>query len=289
MRLNASTTLALLLFAPELGAQDASATILDQQIRTAQAATRTLTSTTAAHAAGFEPVFGWIPTMGVHWVSNERMAKGKNVQLAEPAQLMFSPIAGRDSLVGAAYAYLAPVGDSTRPALFAGSPPWHEHPNLAPPGYTLVMLHVWLVPSPEGPFAGHNHNLPFWAVGLTPPNADRLRDSVQGPRIRKTAFVLAEVADTTGLFPVLAAREPARTYLRALRDSVRALIPSFARADSAKDRSGWDAAAQRAESLWEAFRQTYLDAVLVPARRPGVERLMDDMIRGGDEVPHRHP
>ena len=254
-----------------------------------QAATRALASTNAAHSAGFEPVFGWVPTMGVHWVSNERMAMGKTLEVTKPAQLMFSPIGGRDSLVGAAYAYLAPVGDSIRPAPFAGDPPWHEHPNLAPPGQTLVMLHVWFVPSPDGPFAGHNHNLPFWAVGLTPPNADRLRDPVIGPRIRKTALALAEVADTLGLFPVLAAREPARTHLRALRDSVRVLIPVFARADSANDWSRWDAAAQRAESLWEVFRQTYLDAVLVPTRRPGVERLMDDMVRGAHDSTHPQP
>jgi len=289
MRFAASTMLALLVLAPELGAQNASDTILDRQIRTTQAATRALASTTAAHAAGFEPVFGWIPTMGVHWVNNERMAKGKAFELTAPAQLMFSPIGGRDSLVGAAYAYLAPVGDSSRPTTFAGDPPWHEHPNLAPPGQTLVMLHVWFVPSPDGPFAGHNHNLPFWAVGLTPPNADRLRHPMIGPRIRKTAFVLAEVADTTGLFPVLAAREPARTKLRALRDSVRALIPSFASADSANDWPRWDAAAERAASLWDEFRATYLDAVLVPTRRPRVERLMDDMVRGAHDSTHRHP
>ena len=287
MRLNASTLLALLLLAPELGAQETSA-MTPEETGKVQSATRSLGSPAAAQAAGFAPVFGWIPTMGVHWVNNERMAKAKNVQLTEPPQLMFSPIGGRDSLVGAAYAYLAPVGDSSRPALFSGSPPWHEHPNLAPPGYTLVMLHVWFVPSPDGPFAGHNHNLPFWAVGLTPPNADRSHDPAVASRIRKTALALAEVADTMGLFPVLAAREPTRTHLRALRDSVRLLIPSFARANSANDWPRWDAAAERAASLWDVFRTTYLDAVLVPERRPRIQRLMDDMERIASDSMHRH-
>ena len=37
--------------------------------------------------------------------------------------LMFSKIAGRDSLVGAAWAYFASVSDTVPPPLFAGSPP----------------------------------------------------------------------------------------------------------------------------------------------------------------------
>src|SRR5689334_828326 len=81
-------------------------------------ATQALGVQSAAASAGFKPVFGWIPTMGVHWVDDSRMVKEKQSDLAAPNNLMFSKINGRDSLVGAAYAYFASVADTVRPALF---------------------------------------------------------------------------------------------------------------------------------------------------------------------------
>ena len=47
---------------------------------------------------------------------------------------MFSKIDGRDSLIGAAYAYFTAVADTFRPVIFDGAPPWHEHKDLGPPG-----------------------------------------------------------------------------------------------------------------------------------------------------------
>ena len=157
----------------------------------------------AAAAAGFSPVFGWIPTMGVHWIDRARMRKDKQLDRRSPSNLMFSRIGGKDSLVGAAYAYFTPEGDSTPPALFDGAPMWHEHPNLAPPGQRLVMLHVWFVPSPDGPFAGTNPNLPFWAAGLTAPDSARMHDPAFNSRVRRASLALAEAIDTTSIFPHL--------------------------------------------------------------------------------------
>jgi len=284
MRTNEATILTLAFFVSGVGAQQPTVRASDQ-IREVAAATRSLATPEAAHAAGFEPIFGWIPMMGTHYVNNARMAPGRAVKLAEPSQLMFSPINGRDSLVGAAYAYLAPLGDSSRPSSFDGNPNWHEHPNLAPEGQTLVMLHVWFVPSPDGPFSGHNHNLPFWALGLEPPNAARLHDPAAARRFRKTALALAEVADSAGQFPVLAARESARGRLRHLRDSVRALLPELSGAGRAGDWDGWDRVADRAALLWDSMKAAYLDAVLVPDRRVRVQRAIEEL-----EYPlaHRH-
>ena len=132
------------------------------QIQQARQATTAVASMDSARAAGFSPIFGWIPTMGTHWVSAPRTLSGKNATIDKPSQLMFSPIDGKQTLVGAAYAYLTAANDSTRPSIFDGNPPWHDHQDLAPPGTNLVMLHVWFVPSPDGPFAGHNPFLPFW-------------------------------------------------------------------------------------------------------------------------------
>jgi hypothetical protein len=148
------------------------------------AALAPLSTTRAAQAAGFEPQFGWIATMGVHWVDIGRMTKGAQSTLRSPDNLMFSRINGRDSLVGAAYAYVTAAGDTAVPSLFDSHPAWHEHENLAPPGMTLVMLHVWFVASPDGPFAGTNPNLPFWAAGLEAPDDER-RSRLERPPIRR--------------------------------------------------------------------------------------------------------
>jgi hypothetical protein len=201
------------------------------EIRTVEKSVQRLGSQDTARASGFEPRLGWFPTMGVHWVNDSRMQAGRTFTLSEPAHLMFSPIAGKDSLVGAAYAYFAPLSDTTRPATFQGNPPWHEHPNLAPEGQTLTMLHVWFVPSPDGPFAGHNPNLAFWALGLTPPDPARMRDPAEDTRIRKTALALGTLADTTGIFPNVARREPMHSLLAAMArrpdTEMRARVPLF--------------------------------------------------------------
>src|SRR4029078_1758826 len=100
----------------------------------------------------------------------------------------------RASLVGVASAAYAPLTDSTQPRLFDGAPAWHEHPNLAPPGERLVMLHVWFVPSPDGAFAGTNPNLPLWGARLSAPDSARMRtDSAFNGRVRRASLALAEV------------------------------------------------------------------------------------------------
>ena len=192
-----------------------------KEIANVAKATQSLGRVGAATSAGYKPVFGWIPTMGVHWVDRDRMVKDKQSDLTSPDNLMFSKVAGRDSLVGAAWAYFAPVADTVRPSLFDGAPPWHEHQNLAPPGQTLVMLHVWFVPSPDGPFAGTNPNLPFWAAGLDAPDASRWHDAAFNSRVRRAALALSEVVDSTAIFPNLESRPAVHAVLAARRDSVR--------------------------------------------------------------------
>ena len=234
-------------------------------------ATQPLGAPSAATAAGFEPVFGWIPTMGVHWVDRARMVKDKQSDLTAPDNLMFSKVAGKDSLVGAAWAYVAPVADTARPPLFDGTPPWHEHQNLAPPGRTLVMLHVWFVPSPDGPFAGTNPNLPFWAAGLDAPNASRWHDATFSSRMRRAGLALSEVVDSTAIFPNLESRPAVHAVLAARRDSVRALIPQLQAAQQSKDPKRWDAVADRLASQWDAMQAAYYDSALTPA---GKERMV---------------
>jgi len=251
-----------------------------QQIREAQQATKRYASLDSARADGFGPVFGWIPTMGTHWVSGQRMLAGKGFTLASPSQLMFSRVNGKETLVGAAYAYVTPVSDSVRPPSFDGNPPWHEHPDLAPPGTTLVMLHVWFVPSPDGPFAGHNPYLPFWALGLTPPDEDRMTDEAESARVRKAALGLGEVADTNGLFRGLARRPAVRPVLDERRAAIRALVPQLDSAQRASDWKRWDAVADQIGSHWQAIREAYLASAVNPLVHARIEKLLDEMLSG---------
>lgn len=215
----------------------------------------------AAAAAGFYPTFGWIPTMGEHWVARGLMMNGRQTDRATPSQLMFSRIGGRDSLVGAAYAYVTAVGDTVRPVLFDGAPPWHEHRDLAPEGLTLVMLHVWFVPSPDGPFAGTNPNLPFWAVGLSAPDAARMhRDPAFDSRVRRAALALAEVADSTSILSNLERRPETGIALAARRDTVRALIGQLRAAQKARSATRWNAVAEKVAKQWDGMYEAYLSS-----------------------------
>lgn len=224
----------------------------------AQAVARLGSARTAAQA-GFQPRFGWIPTMGTHWVSRDLTLSGRQTNRATPSQLMFSKINGRDSLVGAAYGYLTADNDTVRPTLFDGAPRWHDHPDLAPAGLDLVMLHVWFVPSPDGPFAGTNPNLPFWALGLAEPDSSRMRDATFSLRVRKASLALAEVADSLSVLPTIARREDVAPSLGARRDSIRTLIvPELLAAQKAHDSVRWDRAAARAAAQWDAIYASYL-------------------------------
>ena len=246
-----------------------------RQIDTVVRAMAPLGTTAAAAAAGFQPRFGWIPTMGEHWVSIPQMTTmGRQTNRAKPSQLLFSKIDGKDSLVGAAYAYLTATNDTVRPVLFEGSPPWHEHQDLAPEGLTLVMLHVWFVPSPDGPFAGTNPNLPFWALGLAAPNANRMRDTAFAGIVRRASLALAEVADTASIFPRLKLRPEVGPAIAARRDTVRGLIPELRSAQRARDAARWDRAAQRAAAQWEGMYQTYLASARTGDGRQRIERFV---------------
>jgi hypothetical protein len=245
-----------------------------REIDTVVKAVASLGTKTAAAAAGFKPRFGWIPTMGEHWVSVRLMTSGRQTNRAEPSQLMFSKIGGKDSLVGAAYGYVTADNDTVRPSLFDGSPPWHEHPDLAPPGLTLVMLHVWFVPSPDGPFAGTNPNLPFWALGLDAPDASRMRDSAFSALVRRASLALAEVADTTSIFPQLKERPEVGPAIAARRDTARVLIPEFEAAQRAHDTARWDRAAKKAAAQWDGMRETYVASARTASGRERIERFI---------------
>src|SRR4051812_43457589 len=250
-----------------------------RQIDSVVKATLPLGAPGAAAAAGFQPAFGWIPTMGEHWVARGMMMNGRQSNRATPSQLMFSKIAGKDSLVGAAYGYMTAVGDTVRPQLFDNAPMWHEHRDLAPEGLTLVMLHVWFVPSPDGPFAGTNPNLPFWAVGLAAPDSGRMhRDPAFDSRVRRAALALGEVADSTAILSNLERRPETAAAIKARRDSVRALIPQLLAAQKAKDTARWDALTDRAAKQWDGMYEAYLSSARTKDGRDRIEHYVEMLL-----------
>ena len=245
-----------------------------KQIDSVAKAVHALATTSAASSSGFRPVFGWIPTMGEHWVAGGQMMNGRQANVNMPSQLMFSKINGRDSLIGAAYAYFTAAADTIRPVIFDGAPPWHEHKDLGPPGGTLVMLHVWFVASPQGPFAGTNPNLPFWALGLAAPDSVRMRNAAFKARVYRASLALSEVVDSSFLFPNLQERPDVQAVLGPRRDSIRALIPELLAAQQSKDTGRWDRAMDKAASHWDAIYKAYVETTLTNTGRDRVEQVV---------------
>jgi hypothetical protein len=254
-----------------------------QQIRDVEKRAAAVSTPDTARAAGYEPVLGWIPMMGTHWVHGPRMLQGRSaVTLAEPSQLMFSAVDGKETLVGIAYAYYQPLKEvPAPPALFDGAPAWHDHPDLSPPGTNMLMLHVWFVPSPDGPFAGLNPFLPYWAAGVTPPAVDRMRDPAFAVRVRKGAVALAEVVDPTGLFPVIARRPAVKPVLEEGRNAIRLLGPQIEAARRAGDEAQWNALVDKLGKHWDTMREAYLKSAIDPTIRARMARAIDEMIQGG--------
>jgi hypothetical protein len=254
------------------------------QLKELQASVASMATPDAAKAAGFRPVLGLIPTMGVHWVNPSRVRDRAHFDLGKPDHLMFAPVNGEQKLVGIAFAYHAPPG-AARPEGFDGdADTWHEHPFLAPPGQTLTMLHVWFVPSPDGPFAGHNPYLPYWAVGLEPPPAARMQDAADARRIRTLAVALSETVDSVNFVQRTRRIAGLDGKLEPQRNAIRARIPELRAAAMAGDVNAWNRAADAAIAEWQKIRETYLAAIPTARGRQRLSEFFEEMISGAHGV-----
>ncbi len=215
--------------------------VLDRErFEEARESVTNLTTPEAAIAAGFRPALGDIPGMGVHYVHSEFSRDG--IHVGQPDHLMFAPVDGEPTLVGAAYAFVD-VPDTNEPIPYDSDLAyWHDHPQFAPDGQTLHMLHVWFVPSSNGPFAGLNFWLPFHGAELTPPSACWMADPQMALTIQQVAFAL--VPDDN---PIAAQVNEARGWtgtedLPADRPEIMSELDAAA---SANDMSAWMHAADR--------------------------------------------
>ncbi len=217
-----------------------------EQVATLRQELASLSTPEAAKAAGFNPVLGDIPGMGVHYVNITRAMRGKNLDVNTPDQLLFASIDGQDRLVGAAYSFID-VPDTDVPLPFDSDlASWHDHPQFAQNGQTLHMLHVWFVPSSNGPFAGLNFWLPYRTAGIEIPNACWMADEADADRIRNVSFALVPqrqdgVARATSTDGVAGATGYSAGP-SAERMEMFAALDAAARAD---DRDAWVLAADR--------------------------------------------
>lgn len=215
--------------------------VLDRErYEEARASVADLSTPEAAIAAGFRPALGDIPGMGVHYVHAERSEDG--IHADRPDHLMFAPVHGQPTLVGAAYAFVD-VPDTDEPIPYDSDlAHWHDHPQFAPDGQTLHMLHLWFVPSSNGPFAGLNFWLPYHGADLTPPSACWMANEMMAGMIQRVAFALVP-ADNPIAAQVAQARgwtEPEQ--LPADRQEILDQLDATARAENMQ---GWMQAAER--------------------------------------------
>ena len=205
----------------------------------------------AARAAGFNPVLGDIPGMGVHWVHMGRSLDG--VWIDAPDHLMFSTIDGREQLVGVAYVFIDVLETEVPIPFESDLARWHNHPQFADQGRTLHMLHVWFVPSSNGPFAGLNFWLPYRTAGIEPPSSCWMADEADADRIRNVSFALAPPRWQTG---AVAERFAER---RAEQGEMLAALDAAARA---VDHDAWVAAADRFLADLTASERTSVEGLL---------------------------
>ena len=199
-----------------------------------QRALAELSTPEAALAAGFRPALGDIPGMGIHYVNAGRMLDG--VRVDAPDHLLFAEVDGEERLVGTAYAFID-VPDTQEQIPFESDlARWHDHPEFAAQGRTLHMLHVWFIPSSNGPFAGLNFWLPFRSAGITPPSACWMADEDDAQRIQRMSFALAprEWGDSG-----------ASVVEQDLSGDRAEILSALDRAAVAEDRDAWMAAADR--------------------------------------------
>ena len=203
----------------------------------------------AARAAGFNPALGDIPGMGVHYVHMGRSLDG--VWIDAPDHLMFVNIDGREQLVGAAYVFFG-VPETKVPIPFESDlARWHDHPEFGDESLTLHMLHVWFVPSSNGPFAGLNFWLPYRTAGIEPPSSCWMADEADADRIRNVSFALVPPRWQAAAEP-FAERQAARGEMLAALDA----------AARAVDHDAWVAAADRFLADLTASERTTLEARL---------------------------
>ncbi len=264
----------------------------DSAVTRAKEAIKPLVDSVALRDAGFFPIgFGvgtrdLTPFQGQHWLSLGRFANNQPVTLTRPTFMMYLPV--NDSLIpiGVAYSRRIPV-DSAQPTDLAGAPAeWHNHVICraipgegqvitdgvddckarggTPPPNQISMVHVWIVPNPDGVYAHDNPALPFIATGLTPParltSDDRLFAVALGETYGAKLFVAHRIDRD-------AAKAGTRSRLDEKRSALRQIVPQLRDAQRARDATKFGVLRKQLIDAWGALADEYRAVAATPEMR----------------------
>lgn len=168
---------------------------LEREIAAARAAVAPYADFNRARADGWEPFGGDELLMGQHWYNDKGpdFVTGDPFDPTRPSNLMYSRIDGRMQLVALSYNVRFAVGDPLPTGFTGNSDVWHVHDArvffaaalqdrpimrwfaeawfdseiVQKDGKTrLAMVHLWLIPNPDGRFSPYNRLLAYRKLGL---------------------------------------------------------------------------------------------------------------------------
>ncbi len=224
-----------------------------------------------AQAAGWRRPRSSTPTMGEHW-SNPQLARQAGFDPSKPEILMYAPINGELTLVGASWMNRQPP-EADIPPLFDGlDNMWHRHDatdalnraqaavaeaNGRPAGQRasgIVMNHVWFIDAQQGEFTGHNHWMPFMDADLPIPPAE-----ISGELLGKAAVALGEVNGSAFIvgtyYDMLSAA--AQQEVDGHRAAIRGLIPDYQDAHDAGNVDGMHGVLADMGAHWDMIRAVH--------------------------------
>lgn len=156
-------------------------------VEVVRAATVRYQDQATAQSDGYRRMGPDVPSMGQHWISLARVARGPSDPRSPPI-LEYARIGGELRLIGVGYARMLPEGvtleETTLPAPVSA---WRIHlGDITEEGLVLThadnpvvseitvprlaVLHAWVwQPNPEGLFATDNWSLPYIRLGLEAP------------------------------------------------------------------------------------------------------------------------
>ncbi|WP_435417914.1 hypothetical protein WAB17_13765 [Parerythrobacter aurantius] len=115
------------------------------------------------------------------------------------------------------------------------------------------MSHLWFIPNPSGPFAGHNHWLPFIAVGLPTPSPDKSREV--GPAVLAVAEALPASLLVERGYTVLSSE--GKLKVDGLRQDIAALAVTYRSALDGGNASVAQNALAEIAQRWRSIRSVH--------------------------------
>ncbi|MEM7641047.1 MAG: hypothetical protein AAF366_00800 [Pseudomonadota bacterium] len=244
---------------------------------------------------------GWIrfgapaALLGQHYAHRDRPDYAADAPLNpnRASNLLYAEIGGQDVLVALAFNYRLSDRDVVPDGFQGEDDIWHVHgleppqtdprdrslwqrltsliwaPDpLADPDVTperQVMVHVWTIPNPDGPFASHNRALAYLQHGLPAAWADGASvEAALGLALAAPNGCAIEIDEDAGIAGLpRAATQALHAACRDITDRVRASLGSPASANAA------------GEAAWRAYA-AFRDQTLTP-----IERLRIASLGGG--------